>query len=271
MNTGIEKMLEKLRMEMEIRNFSRKTIKSYLYFVEKYLKSGMERWASEETVKEYIQKNLKYQDPSTASSSISAIKFFFEKVLKKEIDIPYPKRNRKLPVVLTQNEIKKMISSVSNPKHALILKLLYGCGLRVSEVVNIGKRDFDFGQGLLHIRFSKGRKDRFVKIPESVMNELNAYSQLVDGDVFFSSARGGRLSTAAIQKIVKSAAKNAGVKKDVSPHTLRHSFATHLLEQGIDLRVIQKLLGHSDIKTTQIYTQVSTQLIRNVKSPLDGL
>jgi integrase/recombinase XerD len=173
--------------------------------------------------------------------------------------------------VLTPEEVKMLIDSTGNVKHRLIIKLLYGCGLRVSEVVNLKGHDFDFGEGLMHIRLSKGRKDRFVKIPESMHEELSAYSMLNDSDVFFPSARGGKLSTATVQKIVKSASERAGIKKDISPHTLRHSFATHLLEGGTDLRVIQKLLGHSDIKTTQIYTQVSTQSIKKIKSPIDSL
>ncbi|MBI3190962.1 tyrosine-type recombinase/integrase [archaeon] len=115
------------------------------------------------------------------------------------------------------------------------------------------------------------RKDRFVKIPESVRNELENYSKFDNDDILFSSNRGGKLTTKTIQLIIKNSAQKAGIKKNIHPHTLRHSFATHLLEQGIDLRIIQKLLGHSDIKTTQIYLSVSNQTIKNVKSPLDSL
>ena len=133
------------------------------------------------------------------------------------------------------------------------------------------KHDLNFDEGLVHIKLSKGRKDRFVKIPDSVKSELESYSRLSDDDVLFASNRGGKLTTATIQKIVKNSSVRAGIKKNVHPHTLRHSFATHLLENGTDLRIIQKLLGHSNIKTTQVYLSVSNQSIKNIKSPLDSL
>jgi len=192
-------------------------------------------------------------------------------VLKQKINIPHPKRNKKIPEVLTLGEVKKLIGVINNIKHKLIVKLLYGCGLRVSELVNLKKQDFNFAEGLIHIKLSKGKKDRFVKIPDSIKEELENYYKLNNEEIFFPSARGGKLSTKSIQLIIKNSAKTAGIKKNISPHTLRHSFATHLLEQGIDLRIIQKLLGHSDIKTTQIYLSVSSQTIKNIKSPLDNL
>lgn len=263
--------LDRFRRELEIRNFSRKTVKSYVYFVERFLNFAGNNELNEDLVKNYIQIAIKNQDPSTVSSTLSAIKFFFENVLNQKINISHPKRNKKIPEVLTLEEVKKIIDATFNTKHRMIIKLMYGCGLRVSEVVSLKKQDFNFQEGLIHIRLSKGRKDRFVKIPDSIKDELDSYSKLNNADIFFTSARGGKLTTATIQKIIKNSAKKAGIKKDVHPHTLRHSFATHLLEQGIDLRIIQKLLGHSDIKTTQIYLSVSNQTIKNIKSPLDSL
>jgi len=118
---------------------------------------------------------------------------------------------------------------------------------------------------------SKGKKDRFVKIPDSLIKELKQYHQLETSKILFPSSRGGKLTTSAIQAIIKNLSKKSKIKKNISPHTLRHSFATHLLEQGTDLRIIQKLLGHSDIKTTQIYLQISQALIKNIKSPLDNI
>ncbi|MCD6215932.1 MAG: tyrosine-type recombinase/integrase [Candidatus Aenigmarchaeota archaeon] len=274
--------IEKFKRELEIRNFSRKTIKSYVYFIEKFLKYADKNTGTknkelnneelnENLVKNYIQKIIKKQEPSTVSSNLSAIKFFFENVLKQKINIPHPKRNKKMPEVLTVKEVRKLINATDNIKHRLIIKLMYGCGLRVSELVNLKKQDFNFQEGLIHIKLSKGKKDRFVKIPDSIKEELKSYSMLNNKEIFFPSNRGGKLTTATIQKIIKNSAKKANIKKNVHPHTLRHSFATHLLEQGIDLRIIQKLLGHSDIKTTQIYLSVSNQLIKNIKSPLDNL
>jgi len=263
--------IEKLKRELEIRNFSRKTKKSYVYSVMKFLEYSKNKDLNEDAVKNYIQLLVKKQNPSTVSTNLSAIKFFFNSVLGEKINLKHPKRNKPIPEVLTMEEVKKLIDATSNIKHKLILKLLYGCGLRVSEVINLRKDDINFDECLIHIRLSKGRKDRFVKIPDSIRNDLENYSKLSNEDILFASNRGGKLTTATIQKIVKNSAAKAGLKKNIHPHTLRHSFATHLLEQGIDLRIIQKLLGHSDIKTTQIYLSVSNQTIKNVKSPLDNL
>lgn len=206
--------------------------------------------------------------------NIAVIKFFFKNVLFTEIDIVYPKRNKKIPDILSVEEIKLMIEVTENIKHKLIIKLLYGCGLRVSEIVNLKKKDFDFSERLIHIRLSKGNKDRFVNIPESILDDLIEYNNLNnhhndENKIFFGSQVGGRLSVKSIQKIVKNASKKARIEKDVYPHLLRHSFATHLLDRGVDIRIIQKLLGHSDIRTTQFYLKVSKSSLKNIKSPLD--
>ncbi len=266
-------LIDKFKRELEIRNFSRKTVKSYIYSIERFLEFCESKGLglNENSVKDYIQILLNKKNPSTVSQNLSAIEFFFFNVLRQKIKIPHPKRNKTIPVVLTIEEVRGLINATNNIKHKLILKLLYGCGLRVSEVISLKKEEVNFKEGLIKIRLAKGRKDRFVNIPNSVFNELKNYYELVVGNILFPSNRGGKLTTATIQKIVKNSSKKAGIKKDIHPHTLRHSFATHLLEQGTDLRIIQKLLGHSDIKTTQIYLQVSNQLIKNIKSPPDNI
>lgn len=271
MHWFIMENMEKLVRELEIRNFSGKTVKSYVYSAQKFIDYAKGRNMDEDAVKDYVQILIRKQSPSTVSANISAIEFFFKNVLGKRLDIRHPKRNKPIPEVLTTEEVKKLIGATANIKHRLIVKMLYGCGLRVSELVNLKKRDMNFEEGLIYVRLSKGRKDRFVKIPDSAIDELESYSKLGSEDVLFASNRGGKLTAATIQKIIKNSSKKSGIKKNIHPHTLRHSFATHLLEQGIDLRVIQKLLGHSDIKTTQIYLSVSNQTIKNVKSPLDNL
>jgi len=192
--------------------------------------------------------------------------------LHQRINIENPKKNKSIPEVLTVNEIKRLIDVINNIKHKLIVRLMYGCGLRVGEIVRLMKKDFLFDEGLIHIKMAKGRKDRMVKIPKSLHQELLIFSELnPDSKIFFVSGHGGTLTTSTIQAIVKKASEKAGIKKNVHPHTLRHSFATHLLENGVDIRIIQKLLGHSDIKTTQIYLKISNQSIKNVMSPLDNL
>ncbi len=264
-------LIEKFKRELEIRNFSKQTIKSYVFAVEKFLKFSENKGLNENVVKNYIQLALKHQNPSTVSHNISAISFFFSKVLNQNIKIPHPKRNKPIPVILIMGEIKKLIEVTQNIKHKLIIKILYGCGLRVSEVINLKKEDINFNEGLIKIKLAKGRKDRFVNLPASLKKELESYCNLHDEEFLFPSSRGGKLTTATIRKIIKNSRRKAGIKKDIHPHSLRHSFATHLLEAGTDLRIIQKLLGHSDIKTTQIYLSVSNQLIKNIKSPLDSL
>lgn len=265
-----EEHLKRLRQELEIRNFSKETIKSYLSSVNKFLDYSNGNEMSQQKVKDYIQSRISNKNPSTIRQGIFAIQFFFDKVLGQKIYIPRPKKNKTLPEILTLEEAKKLVNAPLNPKHQLILKILYGCGLRVSEVISLMKKDINLDESMIHIRMAKGKKDRFVKIPESVKEELEHYAVLNKEELLFPSQRGGKLTTAGIQAIVEKSAKKTGIKKDVYPHLLRHSFATHLLEQGTDLRIIQKLLGHSDIRTTQMYLQISQQSIKNIRSPLDS-
>ena len=263
-------LLVKFEEELRLRNFSSKTVKSYLFVINDFSEYSRGIF-NEETARKYVLDKLEKQNPSTVSHAISVLVFFFKNVLNKELNIPHPKRNQSIPLILSKEEIKQLINATNNIKHKLILKLLYGCGLRVSEIVNIKKDDVNFNEGLLKISLGKGRKDRFVKIPDSLSEDLKKYSDLMNSRLLFESNRNGKLTIATIQAIVKNSARKAGIKKNVHPHTLRHSFATHLLENGTDLRLIQKLLGHSDIKTTQIYLSISQQSIKKVKSPLDDL
>ena len=267
----MNKLLEKLKQELEIRNSSKMTVKGYIYSVEKFLEYSKNKGLNEESVKDYVQKNLQKKNPASVRKDLFAIKFFFENILRQKLYLPNPKKNSPLPDILTTEEIRGLIDNTLNIKHRLIIKLLYGCGLRVSEIVNLKKEEVNFNEGLIHIKLAKGKKDRFVKIPDSIVNELKNYCELNNSNILFPSTREGKLTKNTIQKIVQNSAKKSKLKKRVYPHLLRHSFATHLLEQGTDLRIIQKLLGHSDIKTTQIYTQISQASIKNIKSPLDNL
>lgn len=148
------------------------------------------------------------------SANLSAIKFFFENVLKQKINIPHPKRNKRIPEVLTVEGVKKLINATNNIKHKLIVKLLYGCGLRVSEQVDMKKEDFNFAEGLIHIKLSKGKKDRFVKTPDSVKEELKSYYKLNDEKIFFPSSRRRKLTTATIRKIIKNSSKKSRNQKE---------------------------------------------------------
>ena len=264
-------LLKKLEENLRLRNYSKETIKGYLLYVRKYLEFAKNKGINAESAKEFILKQLDKKEPASVSHSVFALKYFFKKILKQNLDLPNPKRNKKIPEILSKEEVKRMIEATRNIKHKLILKILYGCGLRVSEIINLKKEDLNFQEKLIHIKLAKGKRDRFVKIPESLSEELESYCKL-DNDVYLlPSNRGGKLTKKTIAKVVENSAKKAGIRKRVYPHLLRHSFATHLLEQGTDLRIIQKLLGHSDIKTTQIYTQISQASIKNIKSLLDNI
>ncbi|NCN99406.1 tyrosine-type recombinase/integrase [Candidatus Pacearchaeota archaeon] len=267
----MEGLLRKLEENLKLRNYSKETIKGYLSHVRNYLEYSKNKGINPQSAKDFLLAKISTNNPASAGHNVFAIKYFFKEILHQKLDIPNPKRNKTIPDILTINEIKRLIDNTSNIKHKLIIKMLYGCGLRVNEIVNLKKSDVNFNEELIKIRLAKGNKDRFVKIPSSIKNDLKNYYDLSSEDILFPSNRKGKLTKKTIGKIVQNSAKKASIKKRVYPHLLRHSFATHLLEQGTDLRIIQKLLGHSDIKTTQIYTQISQASIKNVRSPLDNL
>ncbi|MCL2132700.1 MAG: site-specific integrase [Lentimicrobiaceae bacterium] len=213
---------------------------------------------------------------NTLHSRINALKFYFEQVLHHEKmffkEIPRPKKHAILPKTIHQNDIKKMLEVTVNLKHNTMLKLCYGMGLRLSEIINIKVKDIDSQNMQVFIEKSKGKKDRYVNLPQSVLEQLRAYyKEYRPKKYLFEGQDGGQYSRRSLQNAFKTALHKAGVNKNVGIHSLRHSYATHLLEQGTDIRFIQELLGHKDIKTTLIYTDVTNNSIRNVKSPLDNL
>ncbi len=203
-----------------------------------------------------------------------AIKFYLN-TIKKESDgiqeivdnLPNVKREKKLPVVLSKKEINKLILATKNINHRLIVQIGYSAGLRLSEIINLKWRDIDFNRDTIHLKRAKGKKDRIVMLSQKVKEELQKINQ--ETDYVFVSNRGSKYSARAIQKIIENLSKKAKIKKKITPHTLRHSFATHLLENGTDIRYIKNLLGHSNISTTHIYTKVSNKNILKIKSPLD--
>jgi len=180
-----------------------------------------------------------------------------------------PKREKKLPKVLSKEDILTMINKTKNIKHRLLIKLLYSSGLRVSEAIKIKKQDFDFKRNLIRIEQGKGKKDRYTLLAKNLRNDLLRFFCKHNIKDYLFCGRKDHLTIKSAQKIVDNAAKKARINRKVTPHMLRHSFATHLLENGVDIRYIQHLLGHSNLQTTQIYTKVSNLDILKIKSPLD--
>lgn len=213
---------------------------------------------------------------SSVNMVINALQFYFRMVLHRdifEIRLPRPRKEDKIPVVLTFEECSRIFSQVVNPKHKLLLLLGYGAGLRRSEIVGLKWVDILFDEHKIIVRQSKGNKDRVVMLPYSIVGYLEDYRKIYSpGEwVFAGQYKGEALSTGTVQIVMRNAVLKAGLEKKASVHTLRHSFATHLLENGTDIRYIQQLLGHSSIKTTMVYTHILPKAARKVISPLDLL
>jgi site-specific recombinase XerD len=270
----MQQYLEQTKNELRLRNYSPKTIESYLNCLQNYFnfkKINLDK-IDENNIKTFLlNKQDKNYAPQTINLYLNAIKFFYRDVLKNyhKINIKFAKRTKKLPIVLSRQEIETIISSIKNLKHKLIIALAYGSGMRVSEVINLKVKDINLNELTIHIKNAKGKKDRLTIFPEKIKNDLQILIQEKSSDNYvFISERGGKLSERTLQKIFENGLKNANIKKDATFHSLRHSFATHLLENGVDVRYVQELLGHQNIRTTQIYTQVTNPNIRKIKSPL---
>ena len=212
---------------------------------------------------------------STQNQAINAIKFYFEKVKggeRKTYYIERPRKEYKLPKTLSKEEVLAMIESCTFIKHRLIIELLYSAGLRRSELLNLKITDVDLDQNLIYIRNGKGKKDRITLLAENIKPDLIKYlKDEVPSYWIIESPSRTQYSGTSVGNIVKTAAKNAQIMKTVTPHMLRHSFATHLLEQGVDIRYIQELLGHTSTETTMIYTHVSKSDFAKIKSPFDNI
>jgi len=231
---------------------------------------------TEQDLKHYIAHLMtdKHLKPASINLALSSIKFYYKNILKKDIftDIKPPKIEKKLPTVLTKSEVKLLIGAPSNEKHKILIEFLYSSGLRVSEAVKMKINDLDFNEHMGIVRSGKGKKDRNIILSKDFVSNLKHYlsTRKEDSEYVFPSYR-DHITERMAQKIVNDNAKKAGITKRVFCHALRSSFATHLLEAGTDIRVIQELLGHSDISTTQRYVNVSTQQLKKVQSPLDNL
>jgi len=273
----MEQYLLKIKEELRLRNYSPRTIESYLGCLKDFLfakRDDLNRVDIDFIRKFLLNKQEKGFAPQTINLYLNAIKFFYRDVLKsfQKIDLKFAKTSKKLPVVLSRQEIEKIINSIGNRKHRLLVALSYGSGFRVSEAVNLKIKDVNLEELTIHIKAAKGDKDRMTVFPEKLKEELREIMVLRDkNDYVFASERGGKLTERTAQKVFENALIRANIKKDATFHSLRHSFATHLLENGVDVRYVQELLGHQNIRTTQLYTKVTNPSLRRIKSPLDNL
>ncbi len=272
--------LQRLIDLLTLKGYSQSTLRCYtlelaqfLYF----LKDKNVKNCTEKDLQDYLLyciTSLKLKENSL-HSRINGIKFYFEQVLRQEkifVEIPRPKKQLKLPKALNIDEVRRIFEVTHNLKHNTLLKLCYGMGLRVSEIIHLKIVDIDSKSMRVFIERGKGKKDRYVNLPESILEPLRRYYiAYKPKEYLFEGQYGGPYSSRSVQKIFKEALEAAHIKKRVGIHSLRHSYATHLLENGTDIRFIQELLGHNDIKTTLVYTNVSDKSLRKIVSPLDFL
>ena len=269
-------ILTKLETELRIRGFSDHTIKNYLtqnrLFLD-FIKKQPEEM-QEDDIKNYFA-NLQKNNISNKTLALkkAALMFFYKEVLNKDIiKFKTPKAERKIPEILTKEEVKSLIQSTKNLKSRLIIKLLYSTGLRVSELTNLRLKDLSIDKKEGWVRKGKGNKDRFFKISDLLLEDLNKYLlTLNDNEQFLFPGKNKTLTPRNVQKIIGRSARKANIQKIVSPHKLRHSFGTHLLEDGVDIRIIQDLMGHSSLSTTELYVHISKKQLEKIKSPLDTL
>lgn len=264
----------RLQEYMQARGYSKRTISAYcnnLRRMGRHLHKDPETISEAELEKYLSQLHAKSMSPFTMNQYHMSLKLLQTGVNNSEwqIKFPYIKRHRRLPIVLTKNEIEKVMLNIANLKHKMLIAIAYGAGLRVSEVINLKVQDMDWERKMISIVHGKGDKDRMTLLPDSISDSLRALTVNKQGsDYLFESERGGKLSQRTAQVVFLRALKRANIQKPATFHSLRHSFATHLLESGVDVRYIQTLLGHRSINTTQIYTKVTNLALQNIKSPL---
>lgn len=277
MQFNYQTYLDKTQNVLKLRNYSQRTIKSYLLCLKDYfsfldLRNDIQKLTSRDKVEKFLLlKQEKGQSGQTINLYLNAIKFFYRDILKstEKIDLKFSKTSKKLPIILTRNEIESIIESIKNVKYKTLISLAYGAGLRISEVQNLRARDIDLDGLTIHLKEAKGKKDRITILPDKIKKNLELMiAGKFPGAYVFESNRGGKLNLRSIQQVFERALAAAKIRKPASFHSLRHSFATHLLENGVDVRYVQELLGHANIRTTQIYTKVTNPALKNIRSPL---
>jgi integrase/recombinase XerD len=278
-----EEVIEKIQkyvLWLRSKRYSKSTIDVYTDALRTFLKFYSSKSLKEISNDDVIRFNNEYIIQHNYSASyqnqfVNGLKLFFSQIERAELDVQLihrPKRPKLLPNVLSKEEVKDILNALGNVKHKAMLSLIYSCGLRRSELLNLKISCIDSKRNLIHIKQAKGRMDRIAPLSLKVLELLRSYYLCYKPKEFlFEGQNGGRYSEKSLQSVLKHAVEKARIEKPVSLHWLRHSYATHLLESGTDLRFIQELLGHKSSKTTEIYTHVSLKSIQNIKSPFDEL
>jgi len=277
-NPEFENLLTELKQELIIEGYSSKTLKMYLLYCREilyFISKPVKEIEKKDMVSYLATKKEKGCENNTLALIHAAADYMFKKYLKMNIleEIKIPKKAKTLPKVLTKDEIRDLFKATRFGRNRLMLQFMYGSGCRVSEVVKLKVGDLNFKERTAVIRGGKGNKDRLIILSKDWLKDLKKYleKKKIKTEEVFSKKNGKKISTDTVQRIVRKAALEAGIQKHVTPHCLRHSYATHLLEAGTNIRYIQSLLGHSNLNTTQIYTSVANEQLKKVESPLDKL
>ena len=282
-NEQVREKLIEVYNKIQLKGYSASTSKNYLLHLREYFIIINKKYEIDKVTKDTIEKYLlwrlsvKQSSESDANSHINAIKFYYEQVLGRErmlFQLPRPKKLIQLPKVLGENELERLFRALGNIKHKTILLTAFSCGLRISEVINLKLSDIDSDRMQVLVERSKGKKDRYVMLSPLLLDVLRAYLKLhkpIPKVYLFEGAHGEQYSSRSAQEVFQHACRKAGIHKKLTFHSLRHSFATHLLEKGVDIKYIKDLLGHYDIKTTERYLHVAREKLIEISSPLDYL
>ena len=260
-----------LKQELKLRGYSKRTSELYLHYNSKFLKFCKKSplAVTNKDIRDYLE-NLIDKKRSSATLRLvhNALRFYYGNFLGRNLmkNIPLVKKEKKMINPLTREELGALFTNINNKKHKLIVSLLYGSGLRVSEAVKLKHKDISISEKILHIRRGKGKKERAVILPQFFLEE---YDKINSPETYIFQGRKGHLSVRSVQEIIKKAGEKAKIQKKVHPHLLRHSFAMHLLESNVDVSHIQKVLGHGSIRSTEGYIHADKQYLKKVKSPLD--
>ncbi|SHM82738.1 tyrosine-type recombinase/integrase [Polaribacter sp. KT 15] len=271
-------LLNNFYLYLKGKRYSKSTIQTYTFFVADFINFHTKTALNELTNKSvelfiesvFIERNYSVSSQRQFISALKLFIVFYPETLINNLELVRPKKSKKLPNILSQEEVLKIIGVTQNLKHKAILALIYSCGLRISELINLKLENFNIDRKQLVIKNSKGRKDRYVSLADSFIPLLSNYYYSYKPEIYFVEGQNkGKYSAESVRQFLKKSCLKAGIRRTVTPHTLRHSYATHLLENGVDIRYIQSLLGHSRPETTMIYTHVKRKDLMEIQNPLD--